>query len=118
MGKERIQENATKGGVHFIKVCVCQSSPSHHNIDPVSCLQVHNEVEGARAPASVHGPRGTVVLQELSAVPGGVQLGNTGVGDRQHGFHIGIPLRGEGGCDQVAPIVRRREDPWKSQADR
>lgn len=113
VGKERIQENATKGGIHFIKVCVSQSAPSHHNVDSISCLQVHDEVEGPWAPAGMHSPRGTMVFQELSPIPSRMELGNTGVGNRQDRFHVGIPLRGEGGRDQVAPIIRCREDPYK-----
>ncbi|OBS76027.1 hypothetical protein A6R68_17518, partial [Neotoma lepida] len=88
VGKERIQENATKGGVHFIKVCVSQPAPSHHNVDSISCLQVNNEVEGAWAPTGVHSPRRTMVFQELSPIPSCVQLGNTGIGNRQDRFHV------------------------------
>lgn len=111
VGEERIQENTTKGGVHFVKVCVGQPAPSHHDVDSISGLQVHNEMEGPWSSTGVHGPRRTVVFQELSPVPSCVQLGNTGIGDRQDRFHVGISLGGEGGCDQVAPIVRCREDP-------
>lgn len=113
MGKERIQENTTEGRVHFIKVRVSQSAPSHHNVDSVSCLQVHNEVEGTWAPTGMHGPGGPMVFQEFSPVASRVQLGNTGVGNRQDGFHVGVSLRCEGGCDQVAPIIRCGEDPYK-----
>lgn len=113
MRKERVQENTTESGVHFIKVCVSQSAPSHYNVDSISCPQVYNEVEGPRAPTGMYSPRGTVVFQELSPVPSSVQLGNTGVGNGQDGFHIGISLRREGGCDQVASVVWCGEDPCK-----
>lgn len=113
MRKGRIQENTTEGGVHFIKVCVSQSAPSHHNVDPISCLQVHNEVEGPGAPTGMHSPGGMMVFQKLPPVPSRMQLGNTGVGDRQDGFHIGISLRREGGGDQVAPVIWRGEDPYE-----
>ena len=42
---------------------------------------------------------------------GRVQLGHAGVGHRQDGLHIRVPLGREGGRDQVAPVVRGREDP-------
>lgn len=52
-----------------------------------------------------------MVFQELPPIPSRMQLGNTGVGDRQDGFHVGVSLRREGGRDQVAPIIGRSEDP-------
>lgn len=56
-----------------------------------------------------------MVFQEFPLVAGCMQLGHTGIGDRQDSFHVRVPLRSEGGCDQVAPIVWSREDPWEDE---
>lgn len=92
-----------------------QPAPGHHDVDTISCLQVHDEVERPWTPTSVQSPLGPVVFQELSLVAGRVQLGHAGIGDRQDSFHVRVPLRSEGGCDQVAPIIRSREDAWEGE---
>lgn len=76
---------------------------------------MHDEVERPRAPTSVQSPLGPVVFQELPLVAGCMQLGHTGIGDRQDSFHIRIPLWREGGRDQVAPIIWSREDAWEEE---
>ena len=111
VGKKRVQEDPAEGGVHLVKVRVGQPAPRDHDVDAIPRLEVHDEVEGARAPTGVRGPLRPVVLQELSPVAGRVQLGHAGIGHRQDGLHVRVPLGREGGRDQVAPVVRSREDP-------